>query len=59
MTRATIADPDLPRKSEAGELDRIRPCIAMVDSCIGRTHQNVSGSDLPIRCSRRRAMRRV
>lgn len=50
MTRMAIADPDLPKKAEAGQLDRIRPCIALVDACIGRTHQNVGGSDFPIRC---------
>jgi 2,4-dienoyl-CoA reductase-like NADH-dependent reductase (Old Yellow Enzyme family) len=51
MVRATIADPDLPKKAQAGELDLIRPCIGIVDSCIGRTHQNVGGSDFPIRCA--------
>lgn len=28
MARALLADPDLPRKAEAGELEEIRPCFA-------------------------------
>ncbi len=27
MVRALMADPDLPRKVEAGEADRVRPCV--------------------------------
>lgn len=33
MTRALIADPDLPRHAEAGEIARIRPCIAINEGC--------------------------
>jgi 2,4-dienoyl-CoA reductase-like NADH-dependent reductase (Old Yellow Enzyme family) len=36
LTRAIIADPDLPRKAEAGQDDAIRPCIAINEGCIGR-----------------------
>ncbi len=39
MTRAIIADPDLPKKAAAGEVDRIRPCIAINEGCIGRDYQ--------------------
>jgi 2,4-dienoyl-CoA reductase-like NADH-dependent reductase (Old Yellow Enzyme family)/thioredoxin reductase len=36
MGRALLADPDLPQKAEAGDLDSIRPCIRCNDGCIGR-----------------------
>jgi NADPH-dependent 2,4-dienoyl-CoA reductase/sulfur reductase-like enzyme len=36
MNRATIADPDLVRKSLAGEPERVRPCIACNQGCLGR-----------------------
>ena len=39
MTRATVADPDLPKLAQAGETDRIRPCISINDACIGRSYQ--------------------
>lgn len=42
MTRAIIADPDLPRKAFAGEVSRIRPCIAINEGCIGRGYQGLS-----------------
>jgi 2,4-dienoyl-CoA reductase-like NADH-dependent reductase (Old Yellow Enzyme family) len=35
MVRATIADPDLVRKSFAGEADRVRPCLSCNEGCIG------------------------
>ena len=38
MTRALIADPDLPRKAMAGRLDAIRACIACNQACIGHFH---------------------
>lgn len=37
MVRALIADPDLPRKAEAGELATVRPCISIISGCSGRT----------------------
>ena len=36
MTRALIADPDLPLKAAAGQ--RPRPCIGLNDGCIGRLY---------------------
>jgi len=33
MTRALIADPDLPRRVRAGQAERIRPCIAINEGC--------------------------
>lgn len=35
MTRAHIADPDLVNKTLAGEVERIRPCIACNQGCVG------------------------
>ena len=37
MTRALIADPDLPRTYAAG--DTPRPCISLNEGCIGRLYQ--------------------
>ena len=37
MTRALIADPDLPRKAAQGE--KARPCISLNEGCIGRLYQ--------------------
>jgi NADPH-dependent 2,4-dienoyl-CoA reductase/sulfur reductase-like enzyme len=39
MTRALIADPELPRKSLAGRLDDIRVCVGASEGCIGRLRQ--------------------
>lgn len=46
MTRAIIADPDLPNKARGGESFRIRPCIACNEGCIGRLY-----SGMPIVCT--------
>lgn len=35
MVRATIADPDLVRKTRAGKIDQVRPCIACNEGCLG------------------------
>ena len=35
MTRATICDPKMPNKAEAGRLDDIRACIGCNQACIG------------------------
>ena len=35
MTRAMIADPEMPNKARAGRLDDIRTCIACNQACIG------------------------
>ena len=50
MTRALIADPDLPRKLATGQ--RVRPCIGINQGCIGRLYQH-----LPIVCSVNPAIR--
>lgn len=44
MTRALIADPDLPRKAAIGQ--KARPCISLNEGCIGRLYQG-----LPMWCS--------
>ncbi|MCL4423920.1 MAG: FAD-dependent oxidoreductase [Firmicutes bacterium] len=36
MTRATIADPDMPNKAREGRLDDIRPCIGCLQGCFQR-----------------------
>jgi 2,4-dienoyl-CoA reductase-like NADH-dependent reductase (Old Yellow Enzyme family) len=50
MTRAIIADPDLPRRLQDGA--RARPCISINEGCIGRLY-----SGLPIWCSINPAIR--
>jgi 2,4-dienoyl-CoA reductase-like NADH-dependent reductase (Old Yellow Enzyme family) len=42
MTRAMIADPDMPRKAEGGRTDDIRACIACNQACIGHFHLGYS-----------------
>jgi 2,4-dienoyl-CoA reductase-like NADH-dependent reductase (Old Yellow Enzyme family) len=46
MTRATLADPDLPNLARKGEVERIRPCIAINDACIGRSYKRMA-----VRCA--------
>jgi dimethylglycine catabolism A len=50
MTRAIIADPDLPRKIADGRAHR--PCIGLNDGCIGRLYQG-----MPMWCSVNPAIR--
>lgn len=50
MTRAIIADPDMPQKLAAGE--RVRECIGINQGCIGRLY-----SGYPIICSVNPAIR--
>ncbi|SDX63207.1 NADH:flavin oxidoreductase / NADH oxidase family protein [Geodermatophilus africanus] len=50
MTRALIADPDLPRKLLTG--GRPRPCISINEGCIGRLY-----SGMPMECSINPAIR--
>lgn len=45
MTRALIADPEMPNKAESGALDDIRACIACNQACIGHFHKGY-----PISC---------
>jgi mycofactocin system FadH/OYE family oxidoreductase 2 len=40
MTRALIADPDLPRKVRSGQADRVRPCIRCNQDCYVRIATN-------------------
>src|SRR5215468_455129 len=42
MTRAMIADPEMPRKAMAGRLDDIRTCVGASEGCIGRLRQGKS-----------------
>lgn len=46
MTRALIADPELPNKAMSGRLDEIRPCIGVLQDCWGRMIRG-----LPISCT--------
>src|SRR2546425_12828183 len=39
MTRALIADPDLPRKARAGRPDDIRTCVGANEGCVDRIYQ--------------------
>lgn len=48
MTRALIADPDMPAKAIAGAVDDIRACIGCNQACIGHFHKG-----LPISCIQR------
>jgi mycofactocin system FadH/OYE family oxidoreductase 2 len=45
MTRALLADPELPRKAQEGRLDDIRQCMGANEYCIGRLYVG-----LPISC---------
>ncbi|MBI3827501.1 MAG: FAD-dependent oxidoreductase [Candidatus Rokubacteria bacterium] len=45
MTRAIIADPELPRKAREGRLDEIRYCVG-ANVCIGRRY----GQHQPVSC---------
>lgn len=38
MTRALIADPELPAKARSGRLDDIRPCVGYNSGCIDRIY---------------------
>ena len=42
MTRALIADPQLPKKTMAGRTDEIRACIGCNQACIGHYHLGTS-----------------
>jgi 2,4-dienoyl-CoA reductase-like NADH-dependent reductase (Old Yellow Enzyme family) len=46
MTRALIADPELPNKAKNGMLEDIRPCIGVLQDCWGRMIRG-----LPISCT--------
>jgi mycofactocin system FadH/OYE family oxidoreductase 2 len=46
MTRANLADPELPNKAREGRLDEIRYCIGCNEGCWGRIYHT-----LPITCA--------
>jgi len=46
MNRATICDPEMPKKAQEGRLDEIRRCTGCNEGCIGRWIQG-----LPITCA--------
>lgn len=46
MTRAHIADPELPNKVQKGDTADVTPCVACNQGCIGRYQDG-----LPIRCT--------
>jgi 2,4-dienoyl-CoA reductase-like NADH-dependent reductase (Old Yellow Enzyme family)/thioredoxin reductase len=46
MTRALIADPELPNKAREGRLEEIRPCIGVLQDCQNRTLKG-----LPMSCT--------
>ena len=39
MTRALIADPEMPNKARLGRLDDVRPCVGANEGCIDRIYQ--------------------
>jgi 2,4-dienoyl-CoA reductase-like NADH-dependent reductase (Old Yellow Enzyme family)/thioredoxin reductase len=39
MTRALIADPEMPRKAREGQLEDVRICVGASEGCIGRLRQ--------------------
>jgi 2,4-dienoyl-CoA reductase-like NADH-dependent reductase (Old Yellow Enzyme family)/thioredoxin reductase len=41
MTRALIADRDLPQKAGRGDFDRIRPCVGINHGCLGRLYRGM------------------
>lgn len=42
MTRALIADRNLPRKAQSGALDTIRYCVGANDGCLGRLFRGLA-----------------
>lgn len=48
MTRALICDPQMPSKTERGQVEDVRACIACNQACIGHFHRG-----LPISCIQR------
>ena len=44
MARTWIADPEWGRKVEAGEADRIRPCMSCNQACVGFVFRGLPGS---------------
>jgi len=46
MNRATICDPEMPKKAQEGRFDEIRKCTGCNEGCLGRWSQG-----LPITCT--------
>lgn len=44
MGRASLADPELPKRSLAGRFNTVRTCIGCNDGCVGRTSRNLPAS---------------
>src|SRR5438477_406317 len=42
MTRALIADPEMPKKVSEGRVDDVRVCVGAAEGCIGRLRQGKS-----------------
>jgi 2,4-dienoyl-CoA reductase-like NADH-dependent reductase (Old Yellow Enzyme family) len=51
ITRGTIADPDLVRKSLAGEGTQVRPCIGCNQGCVGGMMSAVVGAASKLGCT--------
>ena len=67
MTRALIADPEMPHKARAKRLDDIRACIACNQACIGHFHKGYpisciqypeTGRELTLAARKKRATKR-
>lgn len=50
MARGSLADPDLPNKAKAGDLESIRYCLGCMQSCTGALSGAI-GSDGPFACA--------
>lgn len=42
MTRALIADPEMPNKTQSGKVETVRACIGCNQACIGHYHLGIS-----------------
>lgn len=44
LGRPLLADPELPKKVQTGNIDDIRPCVACNEGCINRSFKGLQGS---------------
>lgn len=51
LVRATIADPNLVRKTLEGREDDVRPCIACNQACVGNINRGGIGGMIPMSCA--------
>ncbi len=51
MVRATIADPNLVRKTLEGREDDVRPCIACNQACVGNINRGGLSGLIPMSCA--------